>query len=364
MQLARGLSGLPADSPHGPVEVVVVTQTPGRGYPDSSLPFRVVRRPSPLRLVRLLREASVVHLAGPSFLPLLLALLLRKAMVVEHHGFQTACPNGQMMHRPSELPCPGHFMAGRHLECWRCNAPDGWLQSFKMWLLTFPRRRLCRLVDVNITPTDWLGTVLQLPRQATIHHGVGIAPDTSARPTFSEVPIFAFLGRLVSTKGVRVLLEAAAQLKDRGRSVRLLMIGDGPERARLEARVRELQLGACVQFRGPLAAGALEEALAGVTAVVLPSLGGEVFGLAVAENMMCGRAVVVSELGSLAEVVGEAGLRFRPGDATELAERLQRILDDPAQLRGLGAKAKLRATSLFGLQRMIERHLSVYRKLA
>ena len=93
----------------------------------------MVRQPSLRELTRLIRAADVVHLAGPAFLPLLAALLLRKPVVVEHHGFQTICPNGQLFYEPTQQPCPGHFMAGRHGECIRCNARNGLLRSFIMW---------------------------------------------------------------------------------------------------------------------------------------------------------------------------------------------------------------------------------------
>jgi glycogen(starch) synthase len=360
MQLARGLAALTKG--HERPEITLATQTPANGFTDASLPFRVVRRPSLSQLFRLLRESDVVHLAGPSLLPLLLARLVRKRIVVEHHGFQTVCPNGQMMHRPTELPCPGHFAAGRHLECWRCNAPDGWVQSLKMWLLTFPRQRLCRSANANITPTAWLSTILQLPRQTTIHHAV-TPPASFARPAASGKMTFAFVGRLVSTKGVGVLLDAAALLSREGRQFQLLIIGDGPERVRLEAKSRELQLESVVNFTGALKDKALDDALAGVAAIVLPSLGGEVFGLAAAENMARGRAMVVSGLGSLSEVVGDAGLKSNVGDAPDLARQLECLMDHPQQLQELASKASSRAASLFQPKRMIDQHLRIYREV-
>ncbi len=61
----------------------------------------------------------------------------------------------------------------------------------------------------------------------------------------------------------------------------------------------------------------LERELGDVAAVILPSLGGEVFGMASAENRMRGRLVVVSDVGSLGEVVGEESLKFRSGDAAD-----------------------------------------------
>ena len=119
---------------------------------DSTLPFQVVRRPNFPALMRLVRAADVVHLAGPCFLPMLLGLLFRKQIVVEHHGFQVICPNGQLFYEPTQMPCPGHFMAGRHRQCLRCNARAGTVASLKMWLLTFARRWLAHYAAVNVTP--------------------------------------------------------------------------------------------------------------------------------------------------------------------------------------------------------------------
>ena len=167
MSLATGLAGFTNGQGATPVDVSVMTPTPRGTFDDESLPFRVVRQPSLLQKVRLMWGADVIHLAGPAFLPLLVALLLRKPVVVEHHGYQAICPNGQLLFEPAQKLCPGHFMAGRHVECLRCNAKAGLFHSLMMWLLTFPRRWLCARVASNITPTQWLSTLLRLPRMIT-----------------------------------------------------------------------------------------------------------------------------------------------------------------------------------------------------
>lgn len=172
MSLAKGLAGWKSADASAAAQVTVVTRTPRGGFDDASLPFQVVREPSLRQLLRHIRAADVVHLVGPAFLPMLLGLLLRKPVAVEHHGFQVICPNGQLLYEPTQTPCPGHFMAGRHGQCFRCNAHAGMLESLKLWAFTFPRRWLCTRVQRNITPTNWLCTLLRLPRMTTIHHGL------------------------------------------------------------------------------------------------------------------------------------------------------------------------------------------------
>lgn len=360
MTLARGLVEQPGDEHGARFDVTAVTQTPAGSFDDSLLPFRVVRRPGFLKLLALVQRADVVHLAGPALLPLALGFFLRKRIVIEHHGFQTICPNGQLLYEPSQSPCPGHFMAGRHVECLRCNAKQGHFFSLKLWLLTFLRRSLAKRAAANILPTEWLGTELRLPRAVAIRHGLEGAREPAAA-TRSGDPVIVFQGRLVTTKGVRVLLDAAHILQGKGLRFDVRIIGDGPERESLEGHTRETKLEDSVRFCGALEPAALQRELAEAAVVVLPSLGGEVFGLVVAENMLRGRAVVVSDLGAFTEVTGQAGLSFRTGDARDLARQLERLLRDPALRSELGRRARQRALECFGSQRMIEEHLELYR---
>ena len=362
LSLARGLAGLRKPGGDPEFEVSLATRTPAAKFDDGPLPFRVVRRPTLLQLWDLIRASDAVHLAGPSMAPLFLTFLAGKPVVVEHHGFQTICPNGQLLIEPAGVPCPGHYMAGHHGECLRCNASQGWLASRKLWLLTFVRRFLCRRVSINITPTAWLGNLLQLPRAIAIPHGLEFIAAPPMRPAPSaHLPVIAFQGRLVTTKGVGVLFEAARILLAQNRSFELLVIGDGPERSPLERLSNEAPLVGHVRFAGRLFGAQLDAALAEASVVVVPSLGGEVFGLVAAENMLRGLPVITSDLGAFVEVLGDGGLTFRTGDAAELARELVRILDDPALAARLGQAARQRALEFCDFQRMLQAHARVYK---
>jgi len=363
MLLAQGLAQHASSAPNELVEVTLATRTPADGMNDAALPFCVVRRPNFSALVRLLRRSDVIHLAGPCFLPLALGLLFRKSVVVEHHGFQAICPNGQLLYDPAGTPCPGHFMAGRHRKCLRCNAAQGKLRSLKMWLSTFPRRWLCQRASANILPTEWLGTLLQLNRMATIPHGLSPTSISAITRVAPQVPTFAFLGRLVSTKGARTLLDAAQQLNAKGLAFRIKIIGQGPEREILEQQARDLQIQDCVQFLGYIPIDQLQDSLADTTAVIMPSLAGEVFGLAAAENMQRGRTLIVSDIGALAEVVGDAGIKFPPGDAAGLARCMETVLASPLRAEELGRRGRERALKLFQSKGMIDAHASLYREI-
>jgi glycogen synthase len=361
LSLARGLAKLRTTSGDPQFEVSLVTQTPAEEFDDTSLPFRVVRQPKLIHLWDFIRSCDVVHVAGVALPPMILGLLARRPVVVEHHGFQTICPNGQLLIEPAGTPCPGHFMAGRHGECLRCNAGQGWFASRKLWLLTFVRRFLCRHVARNITPTAWLGGLVQLPHVVTIPHGLEFVTAPTAHTASSPgSPVIAFQGRLVTTKGVGVLLDAVRILLAQNRAFELLIIGDGPERASLERASEAAPLIGRVRFAGRLVGSELDAALALAAVVVVPSLGGEVFGLVVAENMSRGLPVIASDLGAFVEVLGESGLTFRTGDAEELALQLARILDDPELAANQAKHGRQRALEFCDFRRMLESHARVY----
>jgi glycosyltransferase involved in cell wall biosynthesis len=360
LSLAQGLARV--HHPKGPREfdVTLVTETPAGNYDDSALPFAVVRQPGLFRLWRLMRSSHIVHVAGPALAPMILGLLAGKPVVVEHHGFQTICPNGQLFIEPQGAPCPGHFMAERHDVCLRCNSCQGWFFSWRLWVLTFVRRFLCAQAYANIAPTHWLSGLLKLPRVIAIPHGLGAGQPISRNAPQSGDPVIVFMGRLVTTKGVGVLLKAAKILWDQDRHFELLIIGDGPERVRLEQFARDSQLAHPIRFAGRLEDDQLDSALAHAAVVVVPSLGGEVFGMVIAENMVRGLPVVASDLGAFVEVLGESGLTFHTGDSVDLASHLARLLDDPADAKRLGRLARQRAGDFCDRGRMIEGHSRVY----
>jgi len=362
MHLARGLAdGLGSEV----CEVIVATSTPADGYDDSLLPFRVVRQPSAAALWRLIGWADVVQLAGPAFVPLFLAVLRGRPIVIEHHGYQAVCPNGLLFLEPHKQICPGYFMTRRYHRCVRCvGTTEGLPRAFLKVLLTFPRRWLCGRAAVNVAITRHVARRIALPRTEVIYHGVPMSTPSSSEPQLGDRPFtFAYVGRLVSEKGIPVLLEAARVLREEGRPFRLQVIGDGPERSSLEQQCVALGVSDFVEFTGFLSGQALDEALGDVQAVVMPSIWEETAGLAAMEHMMRGRLVIAAAIGGLAEIVGDAGLTFEAGESQGLVACMRRVLNDPSVAQVFGRRARERAERLFRVDRMVEEHMSFYRRV-
>jgi glycosyltransferase involved in cell wall biosynthesis len=366
LSLATGFAEWGKTHPGDSIAVVFITQTPANGMDDSYFPFRVLRRPSRRELIRRIRSADVLHLAGPAFLPLLFARMVGTPAVVEHHGYHSVCPNGLLLYAPDHTICPGHFMAGRYQKCLRCNAQDlGWIASLRNLVSTFPRRWLCARVAGNIAVSDHVAMRIALPRTRTIYHGIENASPAPQDPSpASATPLrIGYAGRLVQEKGLPILLDAVNYLASAAIPFHLTFIGDGTQRAELEAAVRRLGLQDRVTFTGELRGSDFTAALQQIQVLVMPSQWEETAGLAAIEQMMRGGVVVAADIGGLSEVVGDAGLTFAAKDSAALAARLQQIYQNPSLLASLGAAARSRARQLFNLDSMIEQHVRLYHEV-
>ncbi|MGH2542567.1 MAG: glycosyltransferase, partial [Ardenticatenaceae bacterium] len=179
-------------------------------------------------------------------------------------------------------------------------------------------------------------------------------------------PLILFIGRLRYYKGLDVLLRAAAQLH-RGR---ILIVGGGPERGRLDALSARLNVTERVHFLGALSD---EELLALRHAVrqsgglfVLPATHrSEAFGLVLVEAMAAGLPLVTTELGTGTSWVnrhGETGYVVPPNDPSVLAAALDELLASPERLAAMGAAARQRAAD-FDISLMVDRIEDVYHKI-
>jgi glycosyltransferase involved in cell wall biosynthesis len=357
MHLACGL----AQRNHGggatPAHVTVVTQTAEARQPDApQAPFQIIRRPGARRLWQLIGSADKVVLAGPAILPLLFALIRRKPVIVTHHGYQSICPNGLLFYVPTQSPCSGHFAARRYLECVRCNAPQEKLVgSIRSLLLTFLRRGLCWFANSNVAVSDHVARRIALPHAQVIRNGVPVMPPMKAISSQTGI-CFAYVGRLVTEKGVGTLLDAARLLKARQCRFRVLIIGDGPEREPLQRMASSASVDDVVSFAGFLTGSQLQEMLTEVSVVVVPSIWEEPAPLSPLEQMMQNRLVIGSNIGGLAEQIGDAGLRFAVGNSAALADQMQRVIEDPLSITQFGYRSRERALKLYSLDRMLQEY--------
>ena len=177
-------------------------------------------------------------------------------------------------------------------------------------------------------------------RTERFHEGV-----EPALPASDGVFTVGFVGTLKAWHGVEVLLEAFAQIQANHKAVRLLIVGDGPERAKLVARCVELKVADEVVFTGAVAPSEVPAFLASMDVAVAPypNLARFYFSpLKVYEYMAAGLPVVASGIGQLEELIepGVNGLLVMPGDAKALKGALETLQADVGLRRRLGHAAR------------------------
>ena len=241
------------------------------------------------------------------------------------------------------------------------------MRLLNQWLA----RRCVRIVAISDAVREFVCAVEGIPPRKVerIYYGLDAAPapqnvaDLRTELGWAGAPLIGFVGRLTGQKGVDVLLNAFAIVHRALPTARLLLIGDGPQRATLAALAGGLQISAAVHF-----AGWREDARAQMAALNVLAIASrwEGFGLVTLEAMQAGVAVVASRVSALPEIVldGETGLLVPAANAAKLAAALLALLQDPQRAMQLGENGRLRAAQLFTVKQMAVQHAALYLSLA
>src|SRR5207245_6533697 len=190
-------------------------------------------------------------------------------------------------------------------------------------------------------------------RTVVVHNGVDLERFESAsgkpvrhRHGLGRADVVGFVGSLKPWHGVDLLLHAAAGLDQ---AVKVLIVGDGPQRKEVEGLARSLHMDDRVVFTGAVPHHVVPDYLAAMTIGAAPYRGQLDFYFSpvkVAEYLAAGLPVVASRQGELPDLVGEAGLLVTPDDASELREALHRVLSDHPLRHRMRNAAKRQATSM------------------
>lgn len=220
-----------------------------------------------------------------------------------------------------------------------------------------------RFYDELIAVSAWLASELErrVPstRVVTIPHALEpFAPVDARKPEH-----LLFLGRLDELhKGLDMLVDALAMVRRAlgDRTPRLLVAGDGPDRARMERRVRDRELEHVVTFLGRVGLETKRDLLAGAYAVLVTSRF-ETFGAVAAESQMAGVPCVAFDIGPLAEVVGKGGaVLVPPFDVDAFAAAVSELVIDPEKREELSRRAALAAQTYICWDEVAERQEEAY----
>ena len=206
-----------------------------------------------------------------------------------------------------------------------------------------------------------------LDRVFTVPNAIGAIgyPSRSSSRRPKTAPVVGFIGRLRREKGVHHLLRAACSVLEAIPTARFVIVGDGPERARLEGDAALFGLSAShLQFLGERPDG--PALLREFDVLAVPSVENEGTPLVVLEAVAAGVPVVASRTGGIPEQVrhGSEALLVEPGDPSALARALLEVLADPIGAERRATLAQQRLDTTFRLSTMVDAVEHVYRSTA
>jgi glycosyltransferase involved in cell wall biosynthesis/tetratricopeptide (TPR) repeat protein len=176
-----------------------------------------------------------------------------------------------------------------------------------------------------------------VPRSSALAESLGIAPDET---------VLGYISSFTGYEGIVYLIDAAAMLIERGHQIRVLLVGDGEERARLQARAGERGIADRVIFTGRVPHGDVLDYYGVIDVFVVPRTADRVSQLVTPlkpyEAMATERAVIVSGVPALREMIveGVTGLSFVPESAGSLADVVEPLIGDRDRRRELGRAAR------------------------
>jgi glycogen(starch) synthase len=272
-------------------DVKLVSQVPDDGS-TKTFPFQIIRRPGPRELLSLTGWCDVFFQPQMSLKGLWPLLLARKPWVVAHNAWYE-----------------------------RADGTLGWQDYLK---------HFCSQFATGISVSEAVAAHVSTPSQ--------VIPNTYREDVFRlmpEVPRdkdLVFLGRLVSAKGADLVLDSLAELKRRGFTLGLTVIGEGPEEENLREQAKELGIEAQVEFAGAKFDDELARMLNAHRILVVPSRWQEPFGIVALEGIACGCVAVGSEGGGLKDAIGRCGVTFPNGDVAGLTGALADVLSRADEL--------------------------------
>src|SRR5215475_7702957 len=227
-------------------------------------------------------------------------------------------------------------------------------------------REICAAAEFVAAETDYSRDLLRqrCPDSATkihrVYNGIDLERFQAPRSVNNPVPRIVSVGRLVALKGFDDLIDACAELARREIDFVCDIIGDGPLRETLQAKIERLDLSSRVNFLGSLSQGAVFEKLQAADIFALASTtdaqgATDVFPTVILEAMASARPVVATRLAGIPELVvdGETGMLVSPGDSTALTQALERLLRDPDLRLHFGHAGHARIEQHFRIEKTV-----------
>ena len=249
------------------------------------------------------------------------------------------------------------WQAVRHA-CYRqsrsASAAVAAMLSFHHWYGTWTNLVNCYIALSEFSRAKFIEAGLP-PKKIAVKPNF-VVSDPGVGPEQREYAVF--LGRLSEEKGIRNLIQAWAKVS---RSFTLRVIGDGPLLNEVRSEISHSGF-THIRLDGRLLHQESTTALQGARILILPSKCYENFPVCIAEAFACGTPVIASRLGAMQEIVrgGCTGLHFTPGDAEDLAKKVEWAWAHPEEMRAMGRNARTEYELKYSAERNYNLLLAIY----
>lgn len=218
------------------------------------------------------------------------------------------------------------------------------------------------LTAVSEAAAEYVRTITDQPLEI-IPNGIDLSVYGKVKSQPSVPPFILYVGRLERRKGVMYLLKAYRQLVAEGSTAKLVIAGDGPDRAKLEDYVREKGLSG-ITFKGYVSTEEKLELLGQATLFAAPALFGESFGIVLLEAMAAGLPVVAGNNPGYTAVLKEMGELsiVNPKDTKEFARRLSVMLNSN-DLRRLWSDWARQYIKQYDYPKVVDQYEALYERL-
>jgi glycosyltransferase involved in cell wall biosynthesis len=254
--------------------------------------------------------------------------------------------------------------------CAECMAtiPDGTNRNLPIRMRTDYFAYRLNQVDAFISPSRFLAASylkagVPLTKMRVVWYGMDVDRFANLIKTPRDGRVrFTFIGYFGEHKGIQSLLDALHHLGD-PRRYRVNLVGEGHLREPVERRLQALPFASSVRFWGKIDNRAINSVFRETDVLILPSIWPENQPVSITEAMAARTPVIASDMGGIPELIedGANGYLYPAGDATALAERMRRFLDDSSAIDRLGASGFERIHSCT-FRNQVRKIVQVYRE--
>lgn len=250
------------------------------------------------------------------------------------------------------------------------NVPETMASRGFVKSMTFYLRSVIKYLHVYTAVSeagaDYFANLIDAPI-TIVPNGVDLKTYSKAaankKPLDQEEPLILFIGRLEGRKGVKYLLSAFKEFVEDNPRAKLVIVGDGPEREKLELLADDLKITGKVKFPGHVSEERKLELLAEADLMVSPALFGESFGIVLLEAMAAGTVCVAGNNPGYEGVMQGVGAIsiINPEDTKEFARRMNMLIHEE-QLRSLWLKWASHYVKQFDYPLVVRQYEKVYRE--